>query len=57
MYQIQMQYIPGNNQIWVSQLAPTDPVYQYNNIDEANSIMTVLQTNDSTERQYKIVEI
>ena len=57
MYQIQMQYIIGNNQIWASQLMPEDPIHQYDNIDEANSIMQDLQTNDPSGRRYRIVEI
>jgi hypothetical protein len=35
MYQVQMQFIPGNNQIWVVQLNPGDPIYQYDNEAEA----------------------
>ena len=57
MYQIQTQYIIGNNQIWVLQLAPNDPIYQYDDIEQANTKLSELQTNDSSGRQYRIVEI
>lgn len=57
MYQIQTQYIIGNNQIWVLQLAPNDPIYQYDDIEQANTKLLELQTNDSSGRQYRIVEI
>jgi len=29
MWQVQKQFIPGNNQIWVAQLTPEDPIYMY----------------------------
>ena len=31
IYEVQMQFIPGNNQIWVARLNPDDPIYQYDN--------------------------
>jgi len=57
MYQIQMQFIPGNDSIWVIQLYPTDPIYQYDNIDDANNQAAALQTADDTGRIYKVVQI
>jgi hypothetical protein len=57
MYQIQMQFIPGIDSIWVIQLYPTDPIYQYDNIDDANNQLTILQTADDTGRIYKVVQI
>ena len=35
MFKIQIQFIPGNDQIWVEQLTPTDPIYHYSNENEA----------------------
>ena len=57
MYQIQMQFIPGNDSIWVIQLHPTDPIYQYDNIDDANNQLIILQAADDTGRIYKVVQI
>ena len=57
MYQIQMQFIPGNDSIWVIQLHPTDPIYQYDNIDDANNQAVALQTADDTGRIYKVLQI
>lgn len=57
MYQVQMQFIPGNDQIWVARLEPTDPIYEYDNENEAQDKATELQNNDSTGRQYKVVYV
>lgn len=57
MYEIQMEFIPGNSQIWVSHLIPNDPVYRYENYDEAVVKMEELKAADPTDRQYRIVEI
>jgi len=57
MYQIQMQFIPGNDSIWVIQLHPTDPIYQYNDINSANTQLAILQAADNTGRQYKVILI
>ena len=57
MYQIQMQFIPGNNMIWVLQLNSGDPIYQYDNIDDANNQAATLQSNDPTGRLYQVVQI
>jgi hypothetical protein len=54
MYQIQMQYIPGNSQIWVAQLTPEDPIYEYNNEPEAQAKADELQAADPTGRQYRV---
>lgn len=57
MYEVQMQYIPGNDQIWVARLNPSDPVYQYDNEAEAQAKAAELQAQDPTGRQYKAVQI
>jgi len=31
IYQVQIQFIPGSDQIWVARLNPDDPIYQYDN--------------------------
>ncbi len=57
MYQVQMQYIPGNDQIWVAHLNPTDPIYEYDNEPEAQAKADELQAADPTGRKYRVVKI
>ena len=57
MYQIQMQFIPGNDSIWVARLTPEDPIYQYDNEAEAQAKANELQANDPTGRQYRINQL
>lgn len=57
MYQVQMQFIPGNDQIWVAQLTPNDPIYQYNNESEAQTKADELQAADPTGRLYRVQQI
>ena len=56
-YEIQMQFIPGNPQIWVARLTPEDPIYQYDNEAEAQAKADELQANDPTGRQYRITQL
>lgn len=57
MWQVQMEYIPGNPMIWVAQLTPTDPIYEYDNEPEAQAKATELQSQDTTGRQYRVVQL
>lgn len=57
MYQVQMQYIPGNDQIWVARLNPEDPIYEYPIETEADAKAAELQAADETGRQYRVVNI
>jgi hypothetical protein len=57
IYQVQCQYIPGLDQIWVAQLTPTDPIYEYDNEPEADAKAAELQAADSTGRKYRVVEL
>jgi hypothetical protein len=57
MYIVQMQFIPGNDQIWVEKLNPTDPVYQYDNEAEAQAKATELQNVDETGRKYRVAQL
>lgn len=52
-----MQYIPGNDQIWVAKLNPDDPIYEYDNEPEAQAKAQELQSQDSTGRQYRVVQL
>ena len=55
-YEVQMQFIPGNDSIWVARLTPEDPIYQYDNEAEAQAKADELQANDPTGRQYRITQ-
>jgi hypothetical protein len=57
MFQVQMQFIPGNDQIWVAQLNLKDPLYEYGNEDQANAKAQELQEADPTGRKYRVVQI
>lgn len=57
IYQVQMQFIPGNDMIWVARLNPDDPIYQYDNEPEAQAKADELQANDPTGRKYRVATI
>jgi hypothetical protein len=57
MFKIIMQFIPGNDQIWVEQLTPSDPIYQYDDENEAKIKAEELQESDLTGRIYKVTNI
>jgi len=57
MYQVQMEFIPGNNMIWVAQLTPEDPIYNYATLVEAEAKAFELQQADPTGRLYRVVQI
>jgi hypothetical protein len=54
-YLIQCQFLPDWD-IWVSQLEPTDPIYEYDNEQEALDKAAELQANDPTGRKYRVIE-
>jgi hypothetical protein len=57
MYQIQFQFIPGNSIIWVAKLNQNDPVYNYDNENDAINQASILQESDTTGRTYRVVLI
>lgn len=57
MYQVQMQFIPGNDSIWVAQLTPEDPIYEYKTKATADKKAAELQAADPTGRVYRVVSI
>ena len=57
IYQVQMQFIPGNDQIWVARINPTDPIYDYDNEAEAQAKADELQGGDTTGRQYRVSQV
>lgn len=54
MFKIEMEFIPGNPQIWVLKLNPDDPVYEYDNEAEAQAKAEELQAADPTGRLYRV---
>jgi hypothetical protein len=57
MYQVQMEFIPGNPTIWVARLNPEDPTYEFYIETEAQAKAAELQAADETGRQYRVVDI
>jgi hypothetical protein len=57
IYQVQMQFIPGSDQIWVARLTLEDPIYEYDNFAEAQAKAIELQEADTSGRQYRVVEL
>lgn len=57
MFEVQMQFIPGNNTIWVARLNPNDPVYEYPSLMEAEAKAFELESADPTNRKYRVVEV
>lgn len=55
MFQVQMQFIPGNDSIWVARLTPDDPIYEYDNEAEAQAKADELKSQDPTDRLYRVV--
>lgn len=57
IYQVQMQFIPGSDQIWVARLNPNDPIYEYPTQEEAQLKADELSIADPTDRQYRVTQI
>ena len=54
MWEVQMQYIPGNDQIWVARLTPEDPIYKYVLKTQAEAKAFELLEADPTGRNYRV---
>jgi hypothetical protein len=52
-----MQFLPGNDQIWVARINPEDPIYEYDNFAEASTKAIELQEADTTGRQYRVTQL
>lgn len=52
-----MQFIPGNSTIWVSQLNPGDPIYNFATENEAWTSAIAMQNADPTGRLYRAIYI
>jgi hypothetical protein len=57
MWQVQMEFIPGNSAIWVAHLTESDPIYEYDNEPEAQAKANELQAADTTGRLYRVMQI
>ena len=57
IWQVEMQFIPGNSMIWVAHLNPDDPIYQYDNEFECQAKAQELQDQDPTGRLYRAQQI
>jgi hypothetical protein len=57
IYQVQMQFIPDNDSIWVAHINPEDPIYEYDNEPEAQAKADELQAADLTGRKYRVQQI
>ena len=55
-YIILIQFIPGNSTIWVPQLSPEDPIYEFDNHHDATIKLKELQEKDKSLRKYKVKE-
>lgn len=53
MYQVQMQFIPGYDNIWVARINPDDPIYVYDTEAEAVLKAEELKASDPSQRQYR----
>jgi hypothetical protein len=56
MWQVQMEFIPGNSAIWVAHLTPSDPIYEYDNEPEAQAKADELAAADPG-RAYRVMYI
>jgi hypothetical protein len=53
-YIIQMQYLPGWD-IWVSQLNSNDPIYEFNDEEDALENAAELEASDPSGRKYRVI--
>ena len=54
-YTIQQQFLPLNDQIWVTKLNQEDEDYLFDTLEEAETKASELQESDSTGRKYKAI--
>lgn len=54
IYRIYMEKFPGNHKVWVSKLEQSDPIWEYNNLVDAENKRFELDDADPTERTYTV---
>lgn len=52
-----MQFIPGVENIWVLKLNPEDPIYEFDNEEEAQEKAKEFEESDSEGRKYRVVNM
>lgn len=52
-----MQFIPGSNIIWVAKLNLEDPIYEYDNYNDASTKVEELKAADASGRDYRVFSI
>ena len=57
IYRIFMQFIPGLDDIWVAQLTASDPIYDFDDLEQAELKAAELQAEDPTGRLYKVEQV
>ena len=57
MYQVQMQFIAGMDIAWVAKLNSEDPIYEYENEEDALNKASELESIDITGRKYRSQKI
>ena len=56
-YQIYIEVNHGDHQIWVTRLNADDPLYIYDNIDDAQAQANILKNADDSGREYVVVQV
>ena len=56
-YTIQQQFIPLNDQIWVTKLNQEDDDFLFDTIEEAEAKVNELEGSDATGRKYRVIEL
>ena len=57
LYEIQAEYLPGNDQLWVSfRTQDNTLVYKYETLEQAEAVLNQLQQQDVDGRRYRIVQ-
>jgi hypothetical protein len=55
MHQVQMQFIPGNDSIWVARLEEHHELHQFETEQEAHIKKEELENVDTEDRRYRVV--
>ncbi len=55
MYQIQMQFIPGSDSIWVAKLEAHHELHEHQEFEVLQAKLEELQSADTSGRVYRIV--
>lgn len=52
-----MEVNSGDDQVWVARLNADDPLYIYDNIDDAQAQANILKSSDDSGREYVVVQV